>query len=268
MVVDIVRSLASSPPVDLEEKERLKMAEREEAERDISARIGGLKYGFVRRRLFAMVLGYAQTYLMFRENQRFYLDHILYRQRRLFMEYGRRWTAAGHLDVPEDIFFLSKEEIFEMGRGGARDVRRTVEARRRDFDRWKDRLPAKFLKGKIEFDDTVERMAGGLRITGTSASPGVVSGVVRVVDGISQLGDVREGEILVTSNTDPGWTAVFSKIGGLITETGGILSHGAVVSREYGIPAVTAVKGATRIFKSGQRITLDGNQGLIYISEG
>jgi phosphohistidine swiveling domain-containing protein len=72
---------------------------------------------------------------------------------------------------------------------------------------------------------------------------------------------------LVTCNTDPGWMAVFSKIGGLITETGGILSHGAVVSREYGIPAVTAVKNATKILKTGQRVTLDGNEGIIYLEE-
>jgi rifampicin phosphotransferase len=106
------------------------------------------------------------------------------------------------------------------------------------------------------------------RMTGTAASPGMVTGVVRVVRSIDELKTVEYGEILVATNTDPGWTAVFSKIGGLITETGGILSHGAVVSREYGIPAVTAVKGATKIFKSGQRITLNGNEGLIYISEG
>ena len=104
----------------------------------------------------------------------------------------------------------------------------------------------------MEFDDTVRVEAGDRpRSTGTSASPGVATGRVRVVDSIEQLPEVREGEILVTSNTDPGWTAVFSKIGGLITETGGILSHGAVVSREYGIPAVTAVKGATKIFIDG-----------------
>lgn len=124
------------------------------------------------------------------------------------------------------------------------------------------------LKDAVEFDDTVKMVENSAHLTGTSASPGVATGPVRVVDSIEQLSEVREGEILVTSNTDPGWTAVFSKIAGLITETGGILSHGAVVSREYGIPAVTAVKGATKIFITGQRITLDGNEGLIYIREG
>jgi len=95
----------------------------------------------------------------------------------------------------------------------------------------------------------------------------VVHGTVRIVESIERLSDVRQEEILVASNTDPGWTAVFSKIGGLVTETGGILSHGAVVSREYGIPAVTAVKGATKILKTGQKVTLDGNEGIIYLEE-
>ena len=130
------------------------------------------------------------------------------------------------------------------------------------------RVPsAAWWSARIEFDDTVVVHDGAVRITGTSASPGVVTGTVRVVGSIEQVSDLLEGEILVTSNTDPGWTAVFSKLGGLVTETGGILSHGAVVSREYGIPAVTAVMGATKIFRTGQRITLDGNEGTIVVQE-
>ena len=78
---------------------------------------------------------------------------------------------------------------------------------------------------------------------------------------------LKENEILITSNTDPAWTAVFSKIGGLITETGGILSHGAVISREYRIPAVTAVKGATKLFKTGENLVIDGNEGVVYKKE-
>jgi rifampicin phosphotransferase len=268
LVVDILRALVRSPQLDLEEMERNKVKERMEAEREILAAIGEMRYGYLRRKLFNTVLGYAQTYLMFRENQRFYLDHILYRWRRLFMEYGRRFRERGWLDGVDDIFFLSKEEIFQMPGQPSEELRRTVEQRRKEFMRNKDRLPPKFLRGNTEFDDTVIWQGDGLRIVGTSASPGTCTGIVRVVDSIEQLGEVRDQEILVTTNTDPGWTAVFSKIGGLITETGGVLSHGAVVSREYGLPAVTAVKGATKIFKTGQRITLDGNEGTIYVLEG
>jgi pyruvate,water dikinase len=146
-------------------------------------------------------------------------------------------------------------------------MRHTVSLRRAEFDAYKSVLPPKFLKGKVEFDDTVIRQDHVLKITGTSASPGIASGTVRVIDSIKHLSEVQEHEILVTSNTDPGWTPVFVKLAGLITETGGILSHGAVVSREYGIPAVTAVKGARELFRTGQHVTIDGNEGIIYITE-
>jgi pyruvate,water dikinase len=213
------------------------------------------------------VLKYAQTYLIFSENQRFYLDHILFRARRLFLEYGRRFKEEGLIGNVEDIFFLSKEEIFSIASGGGKGLIRHIPARKMEFDVNKYVLPPKFLRGRIEFDDTVMYDKDVVKITGTSASPGIVSGSARVVESIDQLPQVKENEILITSNTDPGWTPVFAKLGGLITETGGILSHGAVVSREYGIPAVTAVKNATSFFKNGQMITLDGNEGVIYLKE-
>jgi pyruvate,water dikinase len=266
LVIDIVKALMDAPDLDLERMEQEKVKERLQAEKDILARISKEK-GDLKRLEFRIILRYAQIYLMFRENQRFYLDHILDRWRRLFMEYGRRFQERGWFDSQEDIFFLSKEEIFALDGQTVTELRSVVEPRRKDFERWKDKLPPKFLKGGAEFDDTIVWQGDVMRITGTSASPGIFTGTIRVVESIEQLGQVRDDEILVTSNTDPGWTAVFSKIGGLITETGGILSHGAVVSREYGIPAVTAVKGATKIFKTGQRITLDGNEGTIYVSE-
>ena len=91
--------------------------------------------------------------------------------------------------------------------------------------------------------------------------------MARVVESIEELSKLEDNEILITSNTDPAWTAVFSKVGGLITETGGILSHGAVISREYRIPAVTAVKEATTIFKTGEELVVDGNEGVVYKKE-
>lgn len=270
LVVDIVRSLSQAPDLDLERMEREKIAEREDTEKVVLAKVRGMKGGWARRKIVKIVLGYAQTYLQFRENQRFYLDHILLRTRRLFSEYGRRFLERGFVDRQDDIFFLSRQEIFQIAKEGVKDrtdLQAKLIARRREFERWRNRLPPKFLRGNVEFDDAIYKLGNVSKIPGTSASPGVVRGSVRVVESIERLSEVREEEILVTSNTDPGWTAVFSKIGGLVTETGGILSHGAVVSREYGIPAVTAVKGATKILKTGQKVTLDGNEGIIYLEE-
>jgi pyruvate,water dikinase len=268
LVVDVVKSLADSSSLDLEELERRKRAERLAAEREILAKASKMKWGLAKRIALKTVMGYAQTYLTFRENQRFYLDHQILRQRRLFLEFGRRFHAKDALRDPTDVFFLSKEEVFDVACGGdASAGAGEVARRRKEFETYRDVLPPKFLRGDHEFDDTIAVQDGAVRVTGTSASPGIVTGTVRVVSSIEQVSELREGEILVTSNTDPGWTAVFSKLGGLVTETGGILSHGAVVSREYGIPAVTAVMGATRIFRTGQRITLDGNEGTILVQE-
>ncbi len=270
LVVDIVKSLSQAADLDLERMEREKIAERVATEKIVLEKVRDMKGGWVRRKAVKLVMGYAQTYLQFRENQRFYLDHILLRTRRLFNEYGRRFQVKGHIPRQDDIYFLGRQEIFQIAKEGVKDqdeLLARIISRRREFDRWRNRLPPKFLRGSVEFDDAVYKLGNVVKIPGTSASPGVVRGSLRIVDSIEHLSEVREDEILVTSNTDPGWTAVFSKIGGLVTETGGILSHGAVVSREYGIPAVTAVKGATKILKTGQKVTLDGNEGIIYLEE-
>ena len=100
---------------------------------------------------------------------------------------------------------------------------------------------------------------------GIPASQGIITGIVRVLETIEDIPTVKTGEILIVPRTDPGWTPVFSKIGGLITESGGVLSHGAVVSREFGIPAVTNVRNACQTFKTGQKVILDGNKGLVIL---
>ena len=117
----------------------------------------------------------------------------------------------------------------------------------------------------MDFDD--EPISHGATLIGAASSPGSYKGRVRVIMDVRDLGQVEKGEILVTSNTDPGWTVVFSKLGGLITETGGILCHGAVISREYRIPAVTAVKSATTILKTGDMVSVNGSKGEVTILE-
>ena len=268
LVVDVLKALVSSPVADVEVLEKQKFEDRIAAEKEVLRRISKLKFGLFKKVLFKTVLQYAQTYLVFRENQRFDLDHIIYRQRRLFTEYGRRFKERGIIDTVEDIHFLSKEEIFKISRNELSIPKETIKQRRKEFQKYAERLPPKFLKGDTEFDDTVVRDANILKITGTGSSPGIATGPVRVVHTINELSGVREGEIMVTSNTDPGWTPVFPKLKGLVTETGGILSHGAIVSREYNIPAVTAVTDATKILKTGQKVTIDGNDGVVTIIGG
>ncbi len=247
--------------VDLREDYERSKKRKQAAEEEVRSRLG-----FFRRGVLFKVLKLARTYLTFRENQRFYLDHMMYRNRLLFLEEGRRLCEKGLLDEPDDIFFLEDTEAIAILRGGeAQDIRSTIAPRKAIFTKYRDRLPPKFLLNGVDFDD--EPVAHGGVLVGAASSPGRGEARVRVIMDVKDLGQVEKGEILVTSNTDPGWTVVFSKLGGLIAETGGILCHGAVISREYQIPAVTAVKSATTILHTGDLVSLDGSKGEVTILE-
>ncbi len=279
-VLEVVKLLSSSD-LDLRKKELESRDNRFKTEQKVLRGIKKQRGGFFKSKLFNIVLDLAQTYLTFRENQRFYLDHLLFRQRLMLMEMGRRLEVKKIIDEIDDVFFLYEKELFpffdtkhsseglysekEVNETGS-ELRNKILKRKKEFYRYKSTLPPKFLKNGIEFDDTVMEY-GQNSIYGAAASPGTFNGVARVVESIEELSQLEENEILITSNTDPAWTAVFSKVGGLITETGGILSHGAVISREYRIPAVTAVKGATKIFKTGENLVIDGNEGVVYKKE-
>ncbi len=266
-VLEVIKLLSSSD-LDLREKELESRAHRIKTEKVVLNRIKNEKAGFIKVKIFSLVLKLAQTYLTFRENQRYYLDHLLFRQRLMLKEIGRRLKMNAIIDEVDDVFFLFEQEALQWADIGKLDysLREEVVKRKKEFYRYKSSLPPKFLKNGVEFDDTIMEYDQNA-IYGAAASPGLFTGRARVVETIQELGKLEEQEILITSNTDPAWTAVFSKLGGLITETGGILSHGAVISREYRIPAVTAVKGATKIFKTGEELMVDGNQGVVYKKE-
>jgi pyruvate,water dikinase len=102
-------------------------------------------------------------------------------------------------------------------------------------------------------------------ITGMAASPGVVEGLARVITSADQLGEVQEGEILVATITAPSWGPIFGKIRATVTDIGGMMSHAAIVCREYGLPAVTGTGSASTTIVTGQRIRVDGNAGRVEI---
>ena len=274
-VLSVVKLLSSSD-LDLRKKEFESRDNRFKTEKEVSSRIKKQRGGFFKEKIFKIVLNLAQTYLTFRENQRFYLDHLLFRQRLILRDLGRRLFENNIIGEVDDVFFLYEKELMDLFNKNhpinetdktiSTELQNKISERKKEFYRYKSSLPPKFIKNGIEFDDTIMEYNKNA-IYGAAASPGIFSGVARVVNSIKELSQLEENEILITSNTDPAWTAVFSKIGGLITETGGILSHGAVISREYRIPAVTAVKGATSIFKTGEELMVDGNEGVVFKKE-
>jgi pyruvate,water dikinase len=270
-VIDALKPLVTESMRDLETTEKSLARKRVKAEKLVEKHIRGQRYGPLKWMLFSAISGMARTYIGFRENQRFNLDRWITRNRRVFIEIGRRLKESGFLDDEIDVFFLRRRELRKIIRGSIDDtperdnIKELVRERRADFIKYENLLPPKFMVGSREFDDPLPDSAEGF--VGIPASQGIITGQIRILDSISDIPNVKAGEILVVSRTDPGWTPVFSKIGGLVTESGGVLSHGAVVSREFGIPAVTNVRNACREFKTGQRVTVDGNKGIVVLLE-
>ena len=110
-----------------------------------------------------------------------------------------------------------------------------------------------------------QQSADDRRITGIGASPGTIEGIARVVRTVEEFDEVREGDILVCQMTNPAWVVLFTKIAGLVTDTGGLTSHPAVLSREFGIPAVIGTSVATHRIATGDRLRLDGSAGVVEI---
>ena len=269
LVFDVLKSLVSESARDLKKAEDSLSLRRMKAEKFVEKIIRGQRYGPLKWMLFSTILGMARTYTGFRENQRFNLDKWITRERRAYLEIGKHLVKENYLTKPTDIFFMYRPEVRRILRDPSSfeksNIKSLVEERLEEFLKYENTTPPKFIQGDREFDDPLPESVEGYY--GIPASQGLLTGRVRVLSSVEDVPQVMAGEILVVPRTDPGWTPVFSKIGGLITETGGILSHGAVVSREFGIPAVTNVRNACQVFKTNMKVTIDGNEGWVILHD-
>jgi rifampicin phosphotransferase len=195
-----------------------------------------------------------------REGPKFAVMRRLGAVRWALVRAGEALAGAGRLDRPDDIFFL---HVGELDAGEVRGWRELARARRQRYNRERERrqVPLVLLSDGRALYGAAPGDSGN-RLHGTPVSPGIAEGLVRVLDHPTS-GVLAPGEILVCRGTDPAWTPLFLAAGGLVTEVGGVMSHGAVVAREYGIPAVVGVAGATVHLRTGQRIRIDGASGGI-----
>ena len=244
--------------------------ERRDLTKEVEAKIDqGMKGRFLTRRLFRWLLGQAQVSTRERDTMHFEWTRLFPPARKMFLELGRRWHERGFLDQPDDIFFMRFEEMEEMAVTPT-DFREIVQVRREEFDESRARpWPEIIRDGREIYLETATSPVGDSddSLAGVAGSPGVITGISRVVTGPEEFHKLGKGEILVAPFTNPVWTPLFAVAGGLITEVGGILSHGAIVAREYGIPAVMAVNGATKQIPEGKMLTVDGNKGVVYIED-
>ncbi len=203
-----------------------------------------------------------------RESPKFFIIRVVGVVQAALLASGRELAAQAIIDRPDDVFFLRLEELHELARGGERDWRVLVTARRAAYTREKRRkqIPRLLLSDGHAFYAGVGAgsEAGEGVLLGSPVSPGVAEGAVRVVHDPRGV-QLAPGEILVCPGTDPAWTPLFLAAGGLVTEVGGLMTHGSVVAREYGIPAVVGVHEATTRLRTGQRVRVDGSAGRITV---
>lgn len=247
-------------------------AVRRAAEARVRERLAGHP---LRRALFGWVLRHARSRVSNRENLRFERTRLFGRVRRIFLECGKRMTETGALDEPRDVFFLELGEILGFVEGTTTLERPGNLARlRKDaFARYAaapDRAPAPRFetRGAVNAGNRFQEARaaaaseGGEERRGLGCCAGVVRGVARVVVD-PRSAELRGGEILVASHTDPGWILLFPAASGVVVEYGSLLSHSAIVAREMGIPAVVSVPGLTTWLVTGDEIELDGSSGVV-----
>ncbi|WP_432557658.1 PEP/pyruvate-binding domain-containing protein [Granulicoccus sp. GXG6511] len=200
-----------------------------------------------------------------RETPKFTLVQALGHAREALLDSGRDLVGEGVLERPGDIAYLTLCELEHLDQRPADAWRATITKRVQAASHHRRRHVPRVLAGDGRaFFEGIGDTDGV--ITGSPVSPGVVEGVVRVMFDPATA-TLEAGEILVCPGTDPAWTPLFLTAGGLITEVGGLMTHGSVVAREHGLPAVVGVHDATKRFRTGQRIRLDGTSGRIHAVE-
>lgn len=209
-----------------------------------------------------------RTFIGYREYPKYGMISRYFIYKKALLAEAGRLTEAGVLREPDDIFFLTLEELREVVRSGAVD--NLLVDRRKDELRFHNSLrPPRVLTSEGEGlgGHYRHRQIPSGALPGLAVSGGTVEGRARVVLEMSEA-DLNSDDILVTAYTDPSWSPLFVAIKGLVTEVGGLMSHGSVVAREYGLPAVVGVEDATRLISDGQRIIVNGTHGYVEVLDG
>jgi pyruvate,water dikinase len=205
-----------------------------------------------------------------RERVRLKQARLYFEFKKTCLEFGDQLERIGVLNKQSDIFFLEYDEISRLLNEEFIDkeyYKDLVQIRHKKFKRAEE-FPENFhgnnssyLNHYINQDDNVNVVDGVF--SGLAACGGCISARAVVLDSIHEIHKLKKGDILITKQTDPGWICAFPLISGLVVERGGMLSHGAIVAREFGIPAVVGIKGITEEIKTNDFIKIDGNKGTV-----
>jgi phosphoenolpyruvate synthase/pyruvate phosphate dikinase len=234
-------------------------------EQEVLARLRALPDGEQKAAETKRMIDRVRTFAGYREYPKYGIINRYFVYKQALMEEAGRLVQAGVLREKEDIFWLGIEELREVVRTNQVDdalIRRRKDA----FQSYQALTPPRVLTSEGEMIDGAHRrddLPDGA-LVGLAVSAGTIEGRARVILDMAEA-DLEPGDILVTAFTDPSWTPLFVAIAGLVTEVGGLMTHGAVIAREYGLPAVVGVQHATRLIQDGQRIRVHGTDGYVEI---
>jgi phosphohistidine swiveling domain-containing protein len=228
------------------------------------------RLNWLQRIVFNRLLASTVTYIRLREQTSFLISEDSFQMRRIFLSLADHLTARGDMEQRDDIFYLTLDEVKELVNGvpQAHGAKEWIAKRRAEvaFDTQIE-LPDT-IRGDYVPTHPITSSGGQEYLVGIGGSSGLAQGYAQVVrDPANAPVDLTRSDILVVPFTDVSWTPLFPTIGGVVAETGGQLSHSAIVAREYGLPAVVNVKNATRLIRNGQPIVVDGTHGRVYLEQ-
>jgi pyruvate,water dikinase len=234
-----------------------------EKEQDLLERLERLPDGERKAAETKQMIDLVRRFMGYREYPKYAIVKRYFVYKRALLKEAAKLVAAGVIDDEQDVYFLTFDELHEAVR--TRQVDRSIiDQRKADHESFEKLTPPRVITsdGEIVVGKYKRENLPPGAIVGLAVSSGVTEGRARVVFDMEHA-DLEEGDILVTTFTDPSWTPLFVSIRGLVTEVGGLMTHGAVIAREYGLPAVVGVEHATQRIQDGQRIRLNGTDGYV-----
>ncbi|WP_371069603.1 phosphoenolpyruvate synthase [Sediminibacillus sp. JSM 1682029] len=211
------------------------------------------------------MIDHLRSFIGYREYPKYGMISRYYVYKRALWKESGQLVAANIIHEKEDIFYLYFEELLEAATTRHLDYRLIIQ-RKKDYQRYKKLTPPRVLtsEGEVIAGEYERENLPDQALPGLPVSSGVVEGRARVIMDMEEA-ELEDGDILITAYTDPSWTPLFVTIKALVTEVGGLMTHGAVIAREYGLPAVVGVEDATKLVQDGQRIRVNGTEGYMEI---
>lgn len=236
-----------------------------EKEQEVLDRLKQLPDGEQKAKETKRMIDLIRNFIGYREYPKYGMVNRYFVYKQALLKEAEQLVQENVIHEKEDIYDLTFEELHEVVRTNKLDYQ-IISKRKDDYKFFEKLTPPRVITsdGEIIAGEYKRENLPAKAIVGLPVSSGVIEGRARVILNMEDA-DLEDGDILVTSFTDPGWTPLFVSIKGLVTEVGGLMTHGAVIAREYGLPAVVGVENATNLIKDGQRIRVHGTEGYIEI---